>query len=254
MLEQGCLLHACSVAHARMFPQQYRFRYQIFSILIDIDKLSVADHCTWLFRTNRFGVVAFHERDHGPLDGSSLRSWINEQLAEQGLPNPATVLLQCMPRVFGYVFNPISLWYCFDEQGDVMAVLVEVNNTFGEKHCYLLADGGQPLQWPVRQSADKCFHVSPFIGMQARYQFRISDPREKLGVVINEYQNDELMLVATQTGAPKALSSTTVARLVMRLPLSTFKVMAAIHWQALRIWWRGGKFHKKPAPPVDLVS
>ncbi len=254
MPEQACLLHACSVAHARQFPQQYRFRYRIFSILIDIDNLRDADQCTRLFRTNRFGVVAFHERDHGPLDGSSLRRWIDDQLAEQGLSKPATVLLQCMPRVMGYVFNPISLWYCFAASGDVLAILVEVNNTFGEKHCYLLSEGGKAMSWPVRQSAEKCFHVSPFIGMQARYQFRISDPRQKLSVVINEYQDDQLMLVATQTGQPQPLAFSSLARLLARLPLSTFKVMAAIHWQALRIWWRGGKFHKKPPPPVDLVS
>ncbi len=254
MLEQGCILHACSVAHARNFPQQYRFAYQIFSILIDIDQLHQADQASWLFATNRFAAIAFHERDHGPVDGSALRPWINDQLASRGLPEPATVLLQCMPRVFGYVFNPISLWYCFDHAGNVLAILVEVNNTFGEKHCYLLHEAGRAMSWPVRQAADKCFHVSPFIGMQARYQFRISDPRAKLGVVINEFQNNELMLIATQTGLPRALTFSNLARLLCRLPLSTFKVMAAIHWQALRIWWRGGKFHKKPPPPANLIS
>ena len=109
MLERGCLLHACSVAHARNFPQAYRFRYKIFSILIDIDQLQLADRHSRLFATNRLAAIAFHERDHGPRDGSALRPWIDRQLEQRGRERPAVVLLQCMPRVLGFVFNPI-LW------------------------------------------------------------------------------------------------------------------------------------------------
>lgn len=254
MIEDGVLLHICGVSHSRKFPQEYRFNYRIFSILIDLDQLQHARQCSRLFSVNRRAAVAFHEADHGPRDGSSLRSWIDSQLADNGIARPAAVLLQCMPRVLGYVFNPISLWYCFDAAEKVSAILVEVNNTFGEKHCYLLHRHGETLDWPVRQSADKCFHVSPFIGMQARYDFKITDPREQLGLVINEYQDKQLMMVATQHGAPQPLTSRALWHCLLLLPLSTLKVTAAIHWQALKIWVRGGTFHKKPSPPSKLVS
>jgi DUF1365 family protein len=241
------------VMHRRLFPVAYRFVYRVFSLLLDLDALDRLG--TRLLSVGRFNLLSFHPRDHGPRDGSPLRRWAERILAERGITlDGGRILLLCMPRILGYGFNPLSLWYCHHRDGRLRAILAEVNNTFGEHHVYLLADAGRPIDWPLRQESVKCFHVSPLIGMEARYQFRLSEPGDRLAVLIREYQDDRLMLVATQTGPGEPLTDRALLRALARSPLMTFKVMAAIHWQALKIWLRGAKFFPKPEPPRHEVT
>lgn len=248
-------LYLGEVMHQRLFPVRYRFVYPVFSVLLDIDRLAETARLSPLFSVNRFNLLSFHEADHGPRDGTALRPWAERILSREGVDlDGGRIRLHCFPRLLGYTFNPLSLWYCEHADGTLRAVICQVHNTFGEQHCYLIHDGGAPLRWPVDQQRTKAFHVSPFIGMQARYRFRLFPPEERLRILIREYEAGELMLYATQTGARCPFDTRHLAGALLRTPLMTFKVMAAIHWQALKIWLRGGRFHSKPDAPEQEVS
>ncbi len=153
-----------------------------------------------------------------------------------------------------YGFNPLSIWYCQHRDGSLRAVICEVNNTFGEHHFYLLQQQGEAMTWPARAELAKCFHVSPLIGMQARYRFRLGQPAGRLDVSIEEFQEDRLMLVATQTGEMQPLTDAQLLRALLRTPFMTLKVISAIYWQALKIWLRGAPFFRKPKPPEEQVT
>ena len=246
-------LYLTRVMHRRLTPVGYRFEYPVFSLLLDIDRLG--DLGLRLLSVNRFNLLSFHEADHGPRDGSPLRPWADALLARWGIDlEGGRIRLLCFPRLLGYVFNPLSLWYCTHRDGSLLAVICEVSNTFGEHHSYLLHEGGAPMEWPARGSARKCFHVSPLMGMDARYDFRLGQPAERLDVLIRQYTGEGLALVASQTGKGRPLDDRACLRALARTPLMTFKVMAAIHWQALRIWLKGAPFFPKPHPPTDEVS
>jgi DUF1365 family protein len=241
------------VMHQRFEPVQYRFHYRVFSLLLDLDRLDEVS-CR-LFSVNRFNFVSFRERDHGPRDGTPLKPWIEGLLGEEGIDIAGgRVLLLCFPRVLGYGFNPLSVWYCFHADGSLRAVLAEVNNTFGEHHFYLLSGGGSPVAWPVNYSVEKVFHVSPLMGMDARYSFRIGRPAERVSVLIRQYRSERLALVASQQGRGHDLNDKRLLLALVTIPFMTLKVMAAIHWQALKIWLKGAPFFPKPQPPLDKVT
>ncbi|MEZ5452980.1 MAG: DUF1365 domain-containing protein [Thiothrix sp.] len=243
-----------TVMHSRRFPVRYRFSYRVFSFLIDIDRLGEVSRNT-LFSFNRFNVFSLHQADHGARDGSPWRPWAEDILQQNGISSPVSkIQLLCMPRIFGYGFNPLSLWFCHAANGDLLAVICEVRNTFGEHHHYLLHQHGSALAPIVTGSKQKVFHVSPFIGMQARYEFFIHQPGEKLNVLIHEYEGDELMLVASQQGIRQPFSTGVLLRQFLSIPFVTLKVMALIHWQALKIWLKGAKFFRKPEPPTEEIT
>lgn len=243
------------VMHRRLFPVQYRFSYRIFSLLVDIDLLDALPESSPFLSRNRFNLLGFYDRDHGPRDGTDLRAWIDRLLCESGIDERSSrVALLCMPRYLGYVFNPMSVWFCYRKSNDLHAIVCEVRNTFGESHCYLIHNRGEILQTPIRSTHKKQFHVSPFISMNAEYRFRFSEPTESLAIGIREFQNNECMLAAVQTGKRKPLTIRNVLQSVIFVPLMTFKVVLMIHWNALLIWIRGAKFYKKPPPPKTEVS
>lgn len=241
------------VMHKRLFPVQYRFEYRVFSLLLDIDAL---DRLPRLLSIGRFNLFRFEPKDHGPGDGSPLRPWVESVLGERGIDLAGgRIRLLCFPRLLGYGFNPLSLWYCEHRDGSLRAVIAEVNNTFGERHCYLMANAGDPIAWPMRGVANKCFHVSPLMDMGGSYQFRLAQPAERLAVVIRQFDEDgRLKLVATQTGHGRPMTDRALLRAFARTPLMTFKVMVAIHWQALKIWLGGARYFPKPDPPFHEVT
>lgn len=248
-------LYFSDVMHRRLFPVRYRFVYKVFSVFLNIDDLTGVTSRARLFSYNRFNLFAFYDRDHGPRDGSRLRPWIDERLQADGIDlDGGQIWLLCFPRLLGYVFNPLSLWFCFHRDGRLRAVLCEVKNTFGEQHGYLLHECGHAMDWPVRKDATKCFYVSPFISMDARYAFRLSLPGEKLAIVIREYQENRLMLAAAQTGTSVALNDSNLMRAFLRTPLMTLKVIAMIHWQALKIWKNGAPFYRHSPMPQNKTS
>jgi DUF1365 family protein len=209
--------------------------------LLDIDRLEETAVALRLFAVDRFAPVAFHRRDHGPRDGSALRPWVEARLAEAGRPAPARILLLSMPRILGYAFNPLSVFWCYDRDGRLDSVIYEVKNTFGDQYPYVLPADPDP-DGAVRHGQTKEFFVSPFIGMDQTYRFTLRPPGERLSIRIKQADARGDYLIATQSGAAGPLSDAALARLVLRTPLTTFKVIAAIHWQALRLWLKGAKF------------
>jgi DUF1365 family protein len=225
--------------HRRRFPVAYRFEYPVFSLLLDIDAIDALAQRLPLFSHNRFNLLSFHDSDHGPLDGTPLRPWLNAILNAQGIDSvTGKVLLLAMPRVLGYVFNPLSVYYGFDEHAVLRAVVCEVKNTFGEQHCYVLHEHGQAMTFPVRQSNAKAFHVSPFMAIEGQYEFRISAPAEELSIGIRHVTERGTQLIAVQRGNASPVNTSTLLKTLLRTPLVTFKVITMIHWQALVLWLR----------------
>lgn len=236
--------------HRRLIAPLYRFVYRVFYLLLDVDRVDEAARPLRLFSHNRFNLLSFHDRDHGGEISGGLRAWAENILRNEGISlDGGRIRLLCMPRLFGYAFNPISLWYCEHADGKLRAVIAEVRNTFGEKHSYVLASGGEPMAYEQAQDKDKCFHVSPFFDLVGRYRFLLSEPGERLHVGIHESREGVPILDATVAAERRNLTDAAILGQVLRMPVMTLKVVAAIHWEALKIWLRGGRFHKKPEPP-----
>ena len=256
MTERQSCLYFGQVMHKRLRPFGHRFAYRVFTLLLDLDELPELAHRLPFFSHNRWNLFSFHDRDHGARDGSALRPWIESQLAAQGIDlEGGQIQLLCFPRVLGYVFNPLTIWFCRHRDGSLQAVLYEVRNTCGDKHGYLIpvAPGHAPER-PLLQACDKRFYVSPFIGMTARYRFRMREPGDRLSVLIRQAVPEGELLIATWTGERRPLTGASLAAAFFRFPLMTFKVIAAIHWQALKLWRKGAPFHRRPAPPAVEVE
>ena len=228
------------VMHHRIKPVRHRFVYRVFSLLLDLDRLAELDRGLRVLSVNRANLVSFHERDHGARDGSPLRPWVDARLREHGLESAGRVFLLCFPRLLGYVFNPLSVYYCYGLTGRLDAILYEVKNRCGEQRAYVLpvARAAEPAA-RVRQSCAKQFYVSPFIEMAAGYRFKLAPPGERLTLVIQEEVEQSTSMVATLTGRRRPLTDRQLLRAVLRLPLMTLKVIAAIHYEALRLWLKG---------------
>ena len=253
-MSDAAALYVSTVMHQRFFPVQYRFTYRVFSLLLDIDRLAELTQNP-LLAVNRFNLFSVYTRDHGARDGSAWRPWVIQTLATQGITSvDGKIYLLCFPRVLGYGFNPLSLWFCHAANGDVQAVICEVRNTFGEHHHYVLHNNNQAFPSAISGAKEKIFHVSPFISMQAHYAFRLKPPRESVGIVIQEYQEQRLMLVATQHGKRLPLTTWHLLGCFVRIPWLSVKIMALIHWQALKIWLKGARFYSKPTPPIEDIS
>lgn len=233
-------LYLGEVMHHRLRPRRHRFVHRVAYMLLDLDRLGELDRRLRLFSHNRPNLVSFQDRDHGARDGSPLRPWVEVSLAEAGIELvPARILILCMPRWLGHVFNPLSIYFCFDGSGRLRATIHEVKNTFGGQHaCVLPVDPERCAGGSIRQSCTKDFVVSPFIKMAGRYRFRLGPPGgERLSVVITEDVGSEATLVASLTGRRQPRSDARLLLAHLRRP--THKVLAAIHWQALRLWLKG---------------
>ncbi len=251
----GAALYHCRVMHERLQPFRHRFDYRVFSLLLDIDALPAIAAGSRLFRYNRFGLFSFHDRDHGPRDGSPLRPWLENILQRHGLgAATARIEIFCFPRLYGYVFNPLSIYFCFSADGRLGAILYEVKNTFGDQHGYLIEVPAGETGRLLRHGAEKIFHVSPFMPLSGSYAFRLLPPGERIGIHIRHDGPDGARLLATQTGRREAFSDATLLRALLRHPLMTLKVFAAIHWQALHLWRKGAGFFRRPEPPAEPVS
>lgn len=243
-------LYFGNVMHARLKPKLHRFNYQIFSLVIDIDRYAEVSEQNTFFKVNKPGLVSFHEKDHGKRDGSSLRMYIDRLLHEGNIKSPAKILLWCNPRVLGYTFNPLSIYFCYDENDIVMALVYQVNNTFGETHSYVASVAPTAANdASIKNSADKCFYVSPFLDMDLRYDFRIQPPDEKLRIRILEHDADGPILSATFSGERREINSRNLLAGITKTLGLTWKIMAGIHFEALILWFKGLKLRKRPAPP-----
>lgn len=250
-------LYAGTVMHARPGRVRHRFRYRVESLLLDLDELPEIDRRLATFSVERGNLFSFRARDHGPRDGSPLRPWIESAFADAGRPlDGGRILALCFPRVLGYVFNPLTIYWAYRPDGRLAGVLYEVKNTFGDQHGYLIpADPERAPGTPLIQAADKCFHVSPFLPIEGGYRFRVDEPGERLRVLIRLVGPDGAdRLVATQTGIRRPLTDANLLASLATHPWNTAKVTLGIHWEALKLWRKGAPFHPRPEPPTRPVS
>lgn len=243
------------VVHGRTRPKAHALRYRIFMLLLDLDEGPALAKGLRLFGFDTPGAFSFHTRDHG--DGSSrpLKAQVEAHLSQAGLAFGGPIRLLCMPRVLGAVFNPISVYFCHGQDGDLSAILYEVNNTFGDRHSYLIpapapATEGETL----RQAIDKGFYVSPFMDMGLTYAFTIRPPGERVAVSIQVADGEGPLLSASFTGERLALSDRALIGAWLSHPWMTLGVMGAIHWEALKIWLKGGRLRPRPKPPALPVT
>ena len=253
-----------SVRHERLRPAPNLFSYGVYFLRLPLRTLArqTADRTApgmRLFSRNRFNLLSFHDRDHG--DGRTpLLTWIDDLLQANGIDDATgEVWLQAFPRVLGYVFNPVSFWFCHRSDGALRAILCEVRNTFGEKHCYLLDTGGA-MPYGVELTAAKIFHVSPFCAIEGGYRFRFMRSAAGVGKperTVARIDHDDAsgpLLQTSVNGASQMLTDGQALRAFFGYPLMTFGVIVKIHWQALRLWIKRVPFHRKPAPPTRELS
>lgn len=242
-----------SVVHERLRPKRHSLRYAVFSLLLDLDELPELDRRFRLFAHNRFAPLSFYDRDHGPTTGAALRPWVEDRLREAGIEaKGGPIRLLCYPRIFGYVFNPLSVFFCYRPDGGLAAILYEVCNTYSERHTYVIPVAGskRPI---VRQTCRKSLYVSPFIDMAADYHFRVLPPDDEVSIVIRQEDAGGLLLAACFRGEREEIDERALARILLRFPLQTLKIITAIHWEALRMWLKGFRVfsHNPAATPVD---
>jgi uncharacterized protein len=227
------------VMHRRVSPRHHAFKYRVFSLLLDLDEVARLDGRLKLFAWNRAGILSFHDSDHG--DGRDLRGWLDAKLADAGIVADGQRRVLCYPRLFGYVFNPLSVWFCYAADERLAAIIYEVHNTYDERHAYVLRAGGGATV--IRQHAAKAFYVSPFLSMDCAYNFRIRPPGENVVVAINEEEAGAPILTAMFSGKRKALTDGALIGMLLRHPLMTVKIIVAIHYEAVRLMWKGVRRH-----------
>jgi DUF1365 family protein len=250
------LIGVGSVRHHRLRPVDHRFTYPGYFVLLPLRSLPEAG-VPGLPR-NRFGLVSFHDADHGD-GGADCLAWIDRLLREQGIADGSgQVWLHCYPRVLGYAFKPVSFWYCHRADNSLAAIVVEVNNTFGERHCYLLS--GPQLAFGTELQAAKVFHVSPFCKVEGHYRFRFmrtpasAAHPERTVVRIDHHDLQGLLLTTSISGSLQPLTASRVRAAFWRMPWMTLGVIVRIHWQALQLWARHVRWFSKPPPPDAPVS
>lgn len=247
-------LYDGAVIHARLRPVRHRLRYRMLMMLLDLDELPALDARLRLFGHNRRAVFAFRDADHGDGSDTPLRVQMEGHLRRAGLdPAGGRIRVLCMPRVLGMVFNPISLFFCHGADGGLQAVLYEVNNTFGQRHSYLIP--AQGLSGGVlRQRCDKRFHVSPFMEMGLSYAFRLILPGARMNLGIDVHGPDGLMLSAAFAGEHRALDDRALFAALLAHAFQALRVLGGIHWEALKLWRKGLRIRPSPPAPAEAVS
>ena len=255
------MLSIGSVRHQRLRPAAHVFSYGVFTLMLPLRSLGDSGLGSRLCGRNRFNLLSFYDNDHG--DGKTpLLQWIDTLLRNEGVEDAdGEIWLQTFPRVLGYVFNPVSFWFCHRRDGALRAIVCEVNNTFGERHCYLLATEG-PMAWGQSHSARKVFHVSPFCAVEGSYRFRFmrtlhnkeGASSERLVARIEYHDAEGPLLLTSVSGKLHALNDVSAALAFVRHPLMSFGVIARIHWQALRLFIKRVPFFSKPQPPQKALS
>ena len=232
------------IVHKRFKPKKHFFSYKTFSLMIDLNEIKDLDKKIRFFSYNKFNILSFYNTDHGPRDGSSLNKWVKKTLSKAKINiKEGSIKLLCFPRFFGYVFNPLSIFYCYDKNLKLKAVLYEVKNTFNEQHTYVFRNSSSSDL--IFHKCNKKFYVSPFIEMRTFYNFRLLKPGKNLNVLIKQNDASGLLLVAQQVGKIIDLSAKNLFFEFLTHPLMSFKVILAIHFEAFRLWFKGIKHVKK---------
>ena len=240
----GSCIYTGKVIHKRFKPKKHFFRYNVFSLFLDLDEIKEISNKINLFSYNKFNLISFYNKDHGDRDGSSLQDWVKKNLKLSGIKTEnIKIKLLCYPRILGYVFNPLSIFFIYDNKNNLISILYEVKNTFGEQHTYVF--NVKKKDNLIENFCNKKFHVSPFIEMDCKYSFKILEPKNKLSVVINQSDQTGKLLYASQDGIRSQLSGKNLIFSYISHPLMTFKIIGAIHFEALKLWIKGVKLVKK---------
>ena len=237
-------IYTGTVIHKRFKPKIHTFNYKVFSLLIDLSEIELLNKTLKMFLYDKFNIISFFNKDHGPRDGSSLKNWVTGHLRKNDIDcNDIQIKLLCYPRIFGYVFNPLSVFYVYDTNSDLISILYEVKNTFGEQHTYVFKTK-KDLN-VIQHVCKKKFHVSPFIPMNCIYFFRLLKPGNKISVIIDLQDPEGKILYASQHGVKSELNNTNLIKSYLKHPLMTFKIILAIHFEAFKLWSKGIKFISK---------
>ena len=249
-------LYDGAVTHQRLTPRRHRLRYRLFQLLLDLDELPDLDRRLKLFGHNRFALFSLYDRDHLAGEARPLRSQIEAMLDEAGIDSGGgPIRLLCMPRLLGYVFNPISIFYCHRPSGDLAAVVLEVNNTFGERHTYVVEAAPDAGARVVRRGCAKAFFVSPFMGLDMTYDFRLAAPDDTVTTaILGRGPDGAPIITAAFAGARRELGDGPLARAFFSHPLLTLKVVLAIHWEAAKLLAKGVRLRTKPPAPEHSIT
>lgn len=243
-----------SVVHRRLKPKNHLLKYRVFSLLLDLDELEMIDKDSTPLSINRFGFLSFYERDHGDGRATGLKLWASEQLSKINIDGRnIRVRVLCYPRFIGYVFNPLTVFFCETNGGETIAILYQVKNTMGENHTYVIPIEKNTEQ-PFKHGCDKAMYVSPFTPMNSSYAFSIIPPNEDVCVSIQQSDEDGPILNASFTGKYAALNAANLRRAVIRHPLMTLKVIAGIHLEAFKLWRKGVPFFRHTPQPNGNIS
>tara|TARA_B100001250_G_scaffold39113_1_gene31131 strand:+ start:1158 stop:1919 length:762 start_codon:yes stop_codon:yes gene_type:complete len=241
-----------SVIHKRFRPKKHYFKYSVFSLLIDLNEIDHIESQIKFFSYNKFNIISFFDKDHGPRDGSSIRKWVLKNLNNIGInEEKIQIKLLCYPRIFGYVFNPLSIFFIYNQNSQLKSILYEVKNTFGEQHTYIFKTNSEGT---IINSCNKKFHVSPFIEMECTYYFRVLNPSNKMSVIIDQSDANGKLLYASQDGTSKELNNKNLLISFISHPLMTFKIIAAIHYEAFKLWLKGIKIIKRKFKIKNNIS
>ena len=246
-------LYSGSVMHHRLRPREHRLRYSIFYMLLDLDEVDMLAGRLHLFSHNRFNLFSFHDRDHGEGETTSPRARIERHLQEAGIEAGGPLRLLTMPRILGYAFNPLSIYFCYRRDNSISAILYEVSNTFGERHNYLIPVA-RDTKVPIRQKSQKSFYVSPFMSTDMVYSFSVVPPGTNLTVSVIGHDAQGPLLIAKLAATRQNLTDAALAHAFCVYPLLTLKVIAGIHWEALLIWLKGIRRHHHPSPPDRPIT
>ena len=241
------------VIHKRFKPKIHFFKYKVFSILLDLSEINLLDRSLKIFSHNKFNIVSFYDLDHGPRDGTSLKEWVIKNLIENKInTEEIKIKLLCYPRIFGYVFNPLSVFFIYNKNSELISILYEVKNTFGEQHTYIFKINENDNL--IKNTCKKKFHVSPFIEMNCKYFFKILKPNNKISIIIDQFDDQGKLLYAAQDGIRIDLNNKNLTLSYLCHPLMTFKIIAAIHFEAFKLWTKGIKFVKKRIKIKNNIS
>ena len=230
------------VTHKRFKPVKHFLKYKTFSFFIDLDEIEKLDKNNIIFSFNRFNIFSFYNKDHGDRDGKSLKNWVMDNLIKFKISEKINkIKLLCYPRIFGYVFNPLSIFYCYQNE-KLKVIFYEVKNTFNEQHTYIFRVNDSNI---VTQKCKKKFYVSPFMNMDTYYNFRLLNPDDKLSVSIEQTDKKDTILNAVQTGERKDFNLKQLVVNFFKYPLMTIKIISAIHFEALLLWKKGAIYRKR---------
>ena len=239
------------VTHTRFKPVRHFLKYKTFSLLIDLDEINLLDKSIGIFSHNKFNIFSFYDKDHGDRDGGNLKNWVISNLKKfQIKENITNIKVLCYPRILGYVFNPLSIFYCY-EKDKLVAIFYEVKNTFNEQHTYIFKIKNNE---EIIQKCRKKFYVSPFMDMETFYNFKLLNPNDKLSVFIKQTDADGTILTATQTGDKKEFSYKQLAINFLKYPLMTIKIISSIHYEALLLWKKGAIYRKREVKLKNNLS